>query len=74
MAFEKFMAGIWGRFLRLALGIVVIAVALLGMSGIAAWIFGLAGAALVVAGVANLLLLGPLFGAPFDGGRLAGSA
>lgn len=69
MAFAKFMAGVYGRMIRILAGMALIAVGIY-VQGTWGVVIGVVGAVPLLAGVFNVCLFAPLFGAPFSGTKL----
>lgn len=67
----KFMASSVGRIVRIAAGIVLIALGLLVVKDTAGIILAVVGVLPILAGVFNFCLIAPLFGGPFSGKEVA---
>lgn len=68
MAFIRFMTSIWGRLLRMALGMILPFIGLIPVGGWLGWVLVVFGLVLVLAATFNFCLLAPLFGAPLRAG------
>ncbi len=73
MAFAKFMAGFFGRALRVIIGLALIWWGV-SMSSTVGTIIAIIGVVAALAGLFNFCLAAPLFGAPISGKSLAESA
>jgi membrane-associated protease RseP (regulator of RpoE activity) len=69
--FEMFMASGYGRLVRIAIGVGIIALSLLLLSG-PARLAGLIGLVPIAAGVLNLCPVAPLWGGHFIGAKYCG--
>jgi hypothetical protein len=70
MAFTKWMARPWGRALRVLAGLVLMGAGYF-LGGAWGWVIGIVGVVPVLAGAFDFCLIGPLFGAPLNGRRVA---
>jgi hypothetical protein len=68
--FCTFMASGTGRIVRILAGIVLIAWALLGLSGIAQIVVAVIGAIPLAAGLFDFCIFAPLFGCPTSGPKI----
>ena len=67
--FEVFMASGYGRFARVALGVVLIAVGLAVVGGTAGWIVAAFGLVPLAAGAFNICPIAPVWGGHFLGSK-----
>ena len=67
MGFAKFMSSGLGRGLRIVVGLALMAIGLLSMTGPGGLILAVIGAVPLVAGLLDVCLFAPLFGAPLKG-------
>lgn len=65
-----FLASPAGRLTRSGLGVVLILVGVLAVTGVLAWIVAAVGVVLLAAGVFDFCVLSPLVGLPFSGPAL----
>lgn len=65
-----FIASIWGRALRVVVGLVLVGLGLGLVGGVGGWVMFAIGVVLVLVGAFDVCLFSPLFGKPFLGSRL----
>ena len=70
MALVDFLAGSAGRWVRIAAGVVLVALGLLVIGSTAGAIVAVIGLVPLLAGMFDLCLIAPLFGAPLIGQRI----
>lgn len=68
--FFHFIASTTGRVIRIAAGLVLIAVGILWVQGTGGWILAVVGLVPLLAGAFDKCVFAPLFGLPFDGPQL----
>jgi Inner membrane protein YgaP-like, transmembrane domain len=68
--FCTFMASMWGRFIRVIAGVLLVVWGLLGLHGIAGIIVAAIGLVPLVAGLFDFCIFAPLFGCPLSGPRI----
>ena len=68
--FFGFMASIWGRALRVVVGLVLVGLGLGLVGGAGGWVMFAIGVVLVLVGALDVCIFAPLFGKPFVGERL----
>ena len=67
MGFIRFMAGPWGRGLRIVAGLALVLVGMLVVGSVAGAIVAAVGLVPLFAGTFNFCLFAPLFGGPLNG-------
>ena len=67
MGFIRFMAGPWGRGLRIAAGLALVLVGVLVVGNLTGGIVAAVGLVPLFAGLFNFCLFAPLFGGPLNG-------
>ncbi|MBX7097041.1 MAG: DUF2892 domain-containing protein [Myxococcaceae bacterium] len=67
MGFAMFMAGMWGRLLRVGAGLGLMAVGIGVVGGTGGIVLAAVGLVPLWAGVGNVCVLAPLLGLPFSG-------
>jgi hypothetical protein len=70
MVLVDFLASSTGRWVRIAAGVVLVAVGLLAVGGTAGAIVAVIGLVPLLAGMFDVCLIAPLFGAPLSGQRI----
>jgi hypothetical protein len=68
--FFRFMAGSAGRVVRIAAGLILIAVGIWAVQGVGGWILVIVGLVPLLAGAFDRCVFAPLFGLPFTGPQL----
>lgn len=69
-SFVAFMASTWGRVLRIAAGIALIAYGIWGLGGTWGIVLAVVGAVPLLAGLFDFCVFAPLFGNPFSGSEI----
>ena len=64
MAVYDFLTSVWGRFIRMMIGMFLSFLGLFPIGGLFGWILVMVGLAMVLTGALNYLLSAPLFGKP----------
>ena len=70
MALVDFLASSIGRWVRIAVGVVLVAIGLLAVGGTAGAIVAVIGLAPLLAGMFDVCLVAPLFGAALSGRKI----
>ena len=70
MGLARFMASVWGRGVRIVIGLVMIAIGLGKVGGASGWIIAIVGLLPLTLGIINGCILAPLLKVPFKGTKL----